>query len=77
MRIGGPPTPAPAAPRYVTPAEELHDCVLEAFNDAGLLTRLALAEALEHGTTWGSLPQNVRDLFAAVTVGMGISDPQD
>lgn len=73
MRIGGPATPAPAR-HYQSPAEELHEQVLVAFEDANILTRLALAEALERRTKWEQLPQSVRTLFESVVVGMGIGD---
>lgn len=77
MRIGDKTPPAaPPAPRYVPPAEELHGQVVDAFNRAGILTRFALADALERGTQWANLPQAVRDLFQSVADGMGISDPQ-
>lgn len=65
----------PTAPRhYRSPAEELHENVLAAFDDASLLTRLALAQALEQGTPWEDLAPAVRELYQRVTVGMGISD---
>lgn len=75
MRIGEPQTPAPqTSAHYQSPAEELHEQVLVAFEDANILTRLALAESLERRTRWAALPQSVRTLFESVVVGMGISD---
>ncbi len=72
MRIGD---ATPAAAHYQSPAEEMHACVLEAFESSSLFDRLALADALERGTEWARLPASVRGLFEGVARQMGISDP--
>lgn len=74
MRIGEPQTPAPRPSHYESPAEELHGEVVNAFEDANILTRLALADALERKTKWDDLPPSVRKLFEDVVAGMGIGD---
>jgi len=76
MRIGdGTPPPAPPAasrPRYQTPAAELHGHVLDAFNRATFVTRMALADALRYGTPWANLPANVQGVFEEVAEEMGL-----
>lgn len=74
MRIGDGGSSPTAKPHYVTPAEELHAAVLEAFNDANIVTRMSLADALQAGTPWSRLPESVRTLFESVAHAMGISD---
>jgi hypothetical protein len=74
MRIGDGTPPAAAATHYQSPAEELHACVVEAFERSNLLARMALADALERGTDWSELPRSVRELFESVVKAMGL-DP--
>lgn len=70
--IGGGNPPAPTPGHYRSPAEELHENVLEAVSNAPFLTRMALVNALERGTGWASLPADVRALFETVADGMGL-----
>ena len=76
MRIGDRPTHASSAPtKYKRPAEELYHAVLDAFDDASMLARLALASALEGGErNFAKLPDEVRALFESVVDRMGIGD---
>ena len=75
MRIGGDGgSSPPARPRYVSPAEELHAAVLDAFGDANIVTRMSLADALQAGTPWARLPGSVRALFEAVADALDLSD---
>lgn len=68
MRIGDAP---PSTRANQSPAEELHECVLAAVDDASLLTRLMLADALKNGTPWAELPEGVRALFERVVRDQG------
>lgn len=69
MRIGD--VPPSASTSDMSPAEELHEYVLAAVDDASLLTRLMLADALKNGTPWIDLPEGVRFLFERVVKDQG------
>lgn len=73
MKIGGaPPAREESPPTSI--AAELHAEVLAAVNGASLLTRMALADSLENGTEWLSLPSSVKQLFEDVVAGLGLAD---
>ena len=79
MRIGGGggASSREEAPRYKTPGEDLFDAFFEAYADAGVLTLLALREAIEEkpAPTYLEASPAVRKFFDDIAERFGISDP--